>query len=123
MACSVVLHHLYDCDICLLIIGVYGISFWYRSKCVRLRVLELTNYLERVNVGATGTLMQVKEDGFSHLQNEIYKTVTGLYQTREAAVRAKTIPELSIGIYRFLWAGWGLRGKRLFIMSCFCPDI
>lgn len=74
----------------LLVIGVYGISFWYRSKCVRLRVSELTNYLEQVNVGASGTLMQAKEDGFSHLQDEIYKTVTGLYQTREAAVQAKT---------------------------------
>lgn len=49
----------------------------------------MTNYLEQINVGAAGTVIQTKEDEFSHLQDEIYKTVTSLYQTREAAVQAK----------------------------------
>ena len=53
------------------------------------RIMDLTEYLERVNAGANGTLIQTQEDDFSHLQDEIYKTVTTLYQTREAAVSAK----------------------------------
>ncbi len=55
----------------------------------RKRIDDLTEYLERVNIGAGGTLIQMKEDEYSHLQDEIYKTVTMLYQTREAAVAAR----------------------------------
>lgn len=55
----------------------------------RMRIGELTSYLEQANVGAAGTVIQTTEDEFSHLQDEMYKTVTSLYQTREAAVRAK----------------------------------
>lgn len=53
------------------------------------RVDELTDYLERVNTGASGTIIQTREDDFSHLQDQIYKTVTALYQTRENAIHAK----------------------------------
>ena len=55
----------------------------------RKRIADLTEYLEQVNIGAGGTLIQTKEDEYSHLQDEIYKTVTMLYQTRETAVAAK----------------------------------
>ena len=55
----------------------------------RKRIADLTEYLEQVNIGAGGTLIQMKEDEYSHLQDEIYKTVTMLYQTRETAVSAK----------------------------------
>lgn len=55
----------------------------------RKRIDDLTEYLEQVNIGAGGTLIQAKEDEYSHLQDEIYKTVTMLYQTRETAVAAK----------------------------------
>ena len=51
----------------------------------------MTEYLEQVNIGAGGTLIQTKEDEYSHLQDEIYKTITMLYQTRETAVAAKKI--------------------------------
>ena len=44
---------------------------------------------DRVNTGAAGTLLQTGEDEFSHLRDEIYKTVTNLYTTRELAVQAK----------------------------------
>jgi signal transduction histidine kinase len=54
-----------------------------------MRIAELTSYLEKVNSSAAGTVIQMKEDEFSHLQDEIYKTVTSLYQTRDAAVQAK----------------------------------
>ena len=49
-----------------------------------IRLFFLSCYL-----GAGGTLIQTQEDDFSRLQDEIYKTVTTLYQTREAAVFAK----------------------------------
>ena len=55
----------------------------------RKRIADLTAYLEQVNIGAGGTLLQTQEDVYSHLQDEIYKTVTTLYQTRETAVAAK----------------------------------
>ena len=34
-------------------------------------------------------MIQTQENDFSHLQDEIYKTVTSLYQTRETAIEAK----------------------------------
>lgn len=53
------------------------------------RVEQLTEYLEQVNSGGTGDLFQLGEDGFSRLQDEIYKTVTQLQQTKDAALAAK----------------------------------
>lgn len=73
----------------LLISGSFLASFAYMDRQNRRRIEELTDYLERVNVGADGTVVQMKEDGFSKLQDEMYKTVTELYATREAAVKAK----------------------------------
>ena len=52
----------------------------------RQRIAELTEYLERINIGTGGTILQTQEDDFSYLQDEIYKTVTTLYQTRETSV-------------------------------------
>lgn len=60
---------------------------WRRRETMRIK--DLTDYLERVNTGNGGVLFQAKEDEFSILQDEIYKTVTSLYQTREAAIAAK----------------------------------
>lgn len=53
------------------------------------RIAELTRYLEQVNTGAPGVLVQEREDEYSALQDEIYKTVTNLYVTREEAVGAR----------------------------------
>lgn len=61
--------------------------FLYKSR--RERIGGLTDYLEQVNRGSARTLLQTDEDCFSQLQDEIYKTVTNLYQTRDAAVKAK----------------------------------
>jgi len=66
---------------------VIGILAFRRQN--RKRINELTDYLEQVNIGSGGTLIQAHEDDFSLLQDEMYKTVTSLYQTREAAVTAK----------------------------------
>lgn len=62
---------------------------WYIGRLNRRRIAELTDYLEAVNTNGDGTILQVKEDEFAHLQDEMYKTVTNLYQTREQAVAAK----------------------------------
>lgn len=68
---------------------IFFISTRSADKRNRKRIAELTDYLEQVNLGAGGTIMQMQEDDFSHLQDEIYKTVTTLYQTRETAVAAR----------------------------------
>lgn len=63
--------------------------WWYPDKQKRTRLAELTDYLEQINTGGAGAVLQAKEDEFSHLQDEMYKTVTELYRTREQAVAAK----------------------------------
>lgn len=63
-------------------------AFWYWRRKQVLRIEGLTDYLEQVNTGNLG-LLSPEEDDFSKLQDELYKTVTMLYQTREAAVEAK----------------------------------
>lgn len=61
--------------------------FWRRKYTERIRAL--TDYLDKVNTGKGGVLLQTGEDDFGKLQDEIYKTVTTLYQTRDAALEAK----------------------------------
>lgn len=62
--------------------------FWNRKR--RRRIEELREYLEQVNIGGGSIWPQAGEDDFSGLQDEIYKTVTELYQTKEAALAAKS---------------------------------
>lgn len=53
------------------------------------RIRKLTDYLEQINLGKAGVLMPSGEDELSKLQDEIYKTVTMLYQTRDEALVTK----------------------------------
>lgn len=65
------------------------ISFWIqwqKEKRFRQRILELTEYLKAVNSGEAAVLCR-KEDAFSHLEDEMYKTVIRLRTTREEAVQ------------------------------------
>lgn len=64
-------------------------SFWYWHRMSALRIQTLTDYLEKINTGGQGLLLDTSEDEFSRLQDEIYKTVTTLYQTRDAALTAR----------------------------------
>ena len=64
-----------------------ALLFWHRKENARIKALE--DYLEKINTGKSGVLFSSKEDKFSKLQDEIYKTVTMLYQTRDAALEAK----------------------------------
>lgn len=68
---------------------LFLLTVFCRHKKDIARIQGLTDYLERVNTGNGGILLQAGEDAFSKLQDEIYKTVTELYRTREAAVKAK----------------------------------
>lgn len=64
-------------------------TFFYRNRIEAMRVRALTRYLEQVPAGRAAILSTSGEDDFSKLEDEIYKTVTFLYQTKDAAVRAK----------------------------------
>lgn len=68
---------------------LFFFTFWYWDKKEITRVKALTTYVEKVNTGNKGVLFQVGKDDFSKLQDEIYKTVTMLYQTRDAALKTK----------------------------------
>jgi len=64
-------------------------SFWYWHRKSDARIQALTGYLERINTGVQGLVLESTDDEFSKLQDEIYKTVTELYQTREEALAAR----------------------------------
>lgn len=57
-----------------------------RNQKVKNRIRELTEYLKTVNAGE-GAVLCRNEDEFSHLEDEIYKTVIRLQSTKEDAVR------------------------------------
>lgn len=64
------------------------LTYWHRRTSYRIRML--TEYLEKVNSGDQGLLLETAEDEFSRLQDEIYKTVSVLYQMRDNALAAKS---------------------------------
>lgn len=68
---------------------LFFFTFCYQNRKENLRIAALENYLEKVNTGSHVMLFQTDEDNFSKLQDEIYKTVTMLYQTRDAAIETK----------------------------------
>lgn len=73
----------------LLIVGSFLIYCWHTDRYSQRRIKGLTEYLECVNIGKFDRIIQSKEDIFSQLEDEIYKTVTMLRQTRDAAVKTK----------------------------------
>lgn len=68
---------------------LFSCTFLYRNKIEIRRIQILADYLEQVNTGKTVIFSTFKEDDFSKLEDEIYKTVTFLYETKEAAIQAK----------------------------------
>ena len=70
-------------------IVLFAITYAFRNKTEAKRIEELSDYLEQVNMGKAVVLSASGEDLFSRLEDEIYKTVTFLYQTKDAAVQAK----------------------------------
>ena len=65
------------------------LTFLYRNQKESLRIQALTDYLEQVPMGKAPVLAASGEDEFSILEDAIYKNVTYLYQTKDAAVQAK----------------------------------
>jgi len=61
----------------------------YRNRKETARIRALTDYLEQASAGRAAILSANGEGEFSKLEDEIYKTVTFLYQTRESAVQTK----------------------------------
>ena len=68
---------------------LFAVTFVFRNKTEAKRIEELSDYLEQVNMGKAVVLSVSGEDLFSKLEDEIYKTVTFLYQTKDAAIQAK----------------------------------
>ncbi|MDE6213191.1 MAG: HAMP domain-containing histidine kinase [Lachnospiraceae bacterium] len=60
---------------------------WKKRQTARIQALEA--YLEQAVMGRVPLCKSLGEDTFSRLEDEIYKTVTSLYQTRDAAVQAR----------------------------------
>lgn len=61
--------------------------FWHKKECRQME--QLAEYLEQARAGKANVLAAVREGEYSRLQDEILKTVTELYQMRDAAVAAK----------------------------------
>lgn len=66
---------------------LFTFHYWNRAKEARIKTL--TAYLEKVNTGGQELILDASEDEFSRLQDEIYKTITTLYQTRDTALSEK----------------------------------
>lgn len=83
-------HMMYLSAICILLSEVMGWSVFCRrrqeGKKQEQRMEELTQYLLAANRGEAGVLRR-REDAFSYLEDEIYKTVMELKSTKEEAVR------------------------------------
>lgn len=81
--------------VCFAVIGflagvfLFAVTFLYRNRMETLRIRALADYLERVNTGKAEILSASGEDDFSKLEDEIYKTVTFLYQVKDKAVQVK----------------------------------
>ena len=69
------------------ILFLFTFCYWHRKSDDRIQVL--TEYLEKINTGVQGLVLESSDDEFSKLQDEIYKTVTELYQTREEALTVR----------------------------------
>ncbi len=70
-------------------VTLFLLTFLYRNRKEAVRIRALADYLEQVNMGKAVVLSTSGEDDFSKLEDAIYKNVTYLYQTKDAAVQAK----------------------------------
>ena len=74
---------------CLVGIFLFVLMVYRRNHREAIRIRALTEYLEQVNSGKSLILTAFGEDKFSKLEDEIYKTVTFLCQTKDEAMQAK----------------------------------
>jgi signal transduction histidine kinase len=69
---------------------LFLLTMWFKDKLEAKRIQDLTASLEQMNIEKFLRPTSFKEDKFSKLEDEIYKTMTYLLQTKEAAVHAKS---------------------------------
>lgn len=74
---------------CLAGIFLFVLMVYRRNHREAMRIRALTEYLEQVNSGKARILTAFGEDEFSKLEDEIYKMVTFLSQTKDEAVQAR----------------------------------
>ena len=60
---------------------------WRKKE--ELRIQTMAEALEKINSGSPDHVLEAGKDSFSKLQDEIYKTVTMMHQTRESALEEK----------------------------------
>lgn len=68
---------------------LFLLTFFCRNRKEGMRIRALADYLEQVPEGKALVCSASGEDDFSKLEDAIYKNVTYLYQTKDAAVQAK----------------------------------
>ena len=74
--------------------GIIGLAYWYiqkQKKQTKQRIDGLTQYLKLAGKGESRSLQISKEDEFSILEDEVYKTVGELYQTQKNALNDREI--------------------------------
>ena len=86
----------YEMDIFAIIIGstfllliLICIIFVFIRNKYRKRIEDLTAFLEKMNTSEAVSILPSIEDDFAPLQDEIYKTITNLRQTKQDAIAAK----------------------------------
>lgn len=78
------------------VLGWIQYGFWLKEENTRTeRIQSLTRYLKAVNAGQGGSLTR-KEDAFSFLEDEIYKTTIALKGAKEIAVKNHEVLEARI---------------------------
>lgn len=78
------------------VLGWIQYGFWLKEENTRTeRIQSLTRYLKAVNAGQGGSLTR-REDAFSFLEDEIYKTTTALKGAKEIAVKNHEVLEARI---------------------------
>ena len=89
------IYPLYQYVLLLAVVGFTAGSFLFLAvfitwrKKEELRIQTMAEALEKINSGSPDLVLEAGEDSFSKLQDEIYKTVTMMHQTRESALEEK----------------------------------
>ena len=72
-----------------LFFALFLVLLFFQRKRTQLRIQTLTDYLKQINCGIYPLHSYKIEDEFSLLEDEIYKTVTALRESRNQAISAK----------------------------------
>lgn len=76
--------------LCFLLGLLFFFFAWrYQNQKIYRSIEKLRLYLEQVNMGKPGTVLENTEGEIALLQDEIYKTLTMLYQTRDTLHKEK----------------------------------